>query len=118
MRNFSQHMRFAKTLINQVVMDILVDGCDRHEIEAVVKSFNLMCLNTNFRKFSISRSFKILLKFAFLKNLPFYNFEKKNHQNCSLSWPHIWKVSFWDLNVENLVHLTWNDPLSLHSVVI
>jgi hypothetical protein len=34
----------------------------------------------------------------------------KNHQNCSLSWSHIWKVSFWDLNVENLVHLTWNDP--------
>jgi hypothetical protein len=30
-----------------------------------------------------------------------------------LSWSHIWKVSFWDLNVENLVHLTWNDPVSL-----
>jgi hypothetical protein len=27
-----------------------------------------------------------------------------------LSWSHIWKVLFWDLNVENLVHLTWNDP--------
>jgi hypothetical protein len=31
-----------------------------------------------------------------------------------LSWSHIWKVSFWDLNVENLVHLTWNDPFAIH----
>jgi hypothetical protein len=29
----------AKTLINQVVIDI--EGCDKHEIEAFVKSFNL-----------------------------------------------------------------------------
>jgi len=59
----------AKTLINQVVIDI--EGCDKHEIEAFVKSFNLMCLKTNFHKFSISRSFKIFLKFEFFKNLPF-----------------------------------------------
>jgi len=59
----------AKTLISQVVIDI--EGCDKHEIEAFVKSFNLMCLKTNFRKFSISRSFKIFLKFEFFKNLPF-----------------------------------------------
>jgi len=30
----------AKILINQVVIDI--KGCDKHEIEAFVKSFNLM----------------------------------------------------------------------------
>ena len=59
----------AKTLINRVVIDI--EGCDKHEIEAFVKSFNLICLKTNFRKFSISRSFKIFLKFEFFKNLPF-----------------------------------------------
>ena len=85
----------VKTLINQVVIDI--EGCDKHENEAFVKSFNLTCPKTNFRKFSILRSFKIFLKFEFFKNLHFQNF-KKNHQNCSISWPHIWKVSFWDLN--------------------
>jgi len=65
---FRKHA-IAKTLINQVVIDI--EGCDKHEIEAFVKSFNLICLKTNFRKFSISRSFKIFLKFEFFKNLPF-----------------------------------------------
>jgi len=55
---FRKHA-IAKTLINQVVIDI--EGCDKHEIEAFVKSFNLICLKTNFRKFSISRSFKIFL---------------------------------------------------------
>jgi hypothetical protein len=30
----------AKTLINQVLIDI--EGCDKHEIEAFVNSFNLM----------------------------------------------------------------------------
>jgi len=59
----------AKILINQVVIDIEV--CDKHEIEAYVKSFNLICLKTNFHKFSILRSFKIFLKFEFFKNLPF-----------------------------------------------
>ena len=59
----------AKTLINQVVIDI--EGRDKHNIEAFVKSFNLICLKTNFRKFSISRSFKIFLKFEFFKDLPF-----------------------------------------------
>jgi hypothetical protein len=59
----------VKTLINQVVIDI--EGCDKHEIEASVKSFNLICLKTNFLKFSTSRSFKIFLKFEFLKNRPF-----------------------------------------------
>jgi hypothetical protein len=51
----------AKTLINQVVIDI--EGRDKHEIEAFVMSFNLICLKTNFHKFSKSRSFKIFLKF-------------------------------------------------------
>jgi hypothetical protein len=59
----------VKTLINQVVIDI--EGCDKNEIETFVKSFNLKCLKTNFLKFSTSRSFKIFLKFEFLKNLPF-----------------------------------------------
>ena len=59
----------AKTLINQVVIEI--EGCDEHEIKAFVKSFNLICVKTNFLKFSISRSFKIFLKFEFFKNLPF-----------------------------------------------
>jgi len=65
---FRKHA-IAKTLINQVVIDI--EGCDKHEIEAFVKSFNLICLKTNFRKFSISWSFKIFLKFEFFKNLRF-----------------------------------------------
>jgi hypothetical protein len=65
---FRKHA-IVKTLINQVVIDI--DGCDKHEIEAFVKSFNLICLKTNFDKFSTSRSFKIFLKFEFLKTLPF-----------------------------------------------
>jgi hypothetical protein len=60
---FHKHA-IAKTLINQVVIDI--EGCDKHEIEAFVKSFNLMCPKTSFLKFSISRPFKI-----FLINLPF-----------------------------------------------
>jgi hypothetical protein len=59
----------AKTLIHQVVNDI--EGCDKHEIEAFVKSSDLICLKTIFHKFSISRSFKIFLKFQFFKNLPF-----------------------------------------------
>jgi hypothetical protein len=62
---FHKHA-IAKTLINQIV--IYIEGCDKHEIEAFVKSFNLICLKTNFRKFSTSRSFKIFLKFEFLKN--------------------------------------------------
>jgi hypothetical protein len=52
---FRKHA-IAKTLINQVVIDI--EGCDKHEIEAFVKSFNLICLKIQFRKFSISRSLK------------------------------------------------------------
>jgi len=59
----------AKIIVNQVVIDI--EGCDKHEIETFVKSFDLICLKTNFRKFSILRSFKIYLKFEFFKNLPF-----------------------------------------------
>jgi hypothetical protein len=39
MRNFSQTYNCEKTLINQVVIDI--EGCDKHEIEAFVKSINL-----------------------------------------------------------------------------
>jgi hypothetical protein len=66
--NFHKHA-VAKSLINQVVNDI--EGCDKHEIEAVVMSFNSVCLKTNFRKIFISRSFKIFLKFEFLKILPF-----------------------------------------------
>jgi hypothetical protein len=61
-------MQLRKYFINQVVIDI--EGCDKHKIEAFVKSFNLICLKTNFHKFSISK-FKIFLKFEFLKNLPF-----------------------------------------------
>jgi hypothetical protein len=53
----------VKTLINQVIIDIEV--CDKHEIEAFVKSFNLICLKTNFHKFSIPNIFE------FLKNVPF-----------------------------------------------
>jgi hypothetical protein len=160
---FCKHA-IAKTLINQVVIDI--EGCDKHEIEAFVKSFNLICLKTNFLTFSISRWFKIFLKFQFLKTYLFKILKKspklfiilashmesfilgskwdlifhlcfvsqtiqnifeiwifkkptflkfwKNHQNCSLSWSYIWKVSFWDLNVENLVHWTWNDLYVLY----
>jgi hypothetical protein len=59
----------AKTLVHKVVIDI--EGCDKHEIEAFVKSFNLICLKTSFRKFSISRSFKIFLTYELLKKLPF-----------------------------------------------
>jgi hypothetical protein len=59
----------AKTLIHEVVIDI--ERCDKHEIEAFVKSFNLICLKTNFRKFSISMSFKIFLKFEFFKKYLF-----------------------------------------------
>jgi hypothetical protein len=65
---FCKHV-IAKMPINQVVIDI--EGCDEHEIEAFVKSFNLICPKTNFHKFSISRSFIIFFKFEFLKNLPF-----------------------------------------------
>jgi hypothetical protein len=65
---FRKHA-IAKTLINQVVIDI--EGCDKQEIEAFVKSLNLVCQKTNFRKFSTSRSFKIFLKFGFLKNYHF-----------------------------------------------
>jgi hypothetical protein len=61
---FRKHS-IAKTLINQVVIDI--EGCDKLEIEAFVKSFILICLKTYFRKFSISRSFQVHLKFVFLK---------------------------------------------------
>jgi hypothetical protein len=42
---FRKHA-IAKTLINQVVNDI--EGRAKHEIEAFVKSFNLICLKTNF----------------------------------------------------------------------
>jgi uncharacterized protein YfkK (UPF0435 family) len=36
----------AKTVINQVVIDI--DGCDKHEIEAFVQSFNLILSKDQF----------------------------------------------------------------------
>jgi hypothetical protein len=101
-------MQLRKHFIPQVVIDI--EGCDKHEIEAFVNSFNLICIKTNFHKFSISRSFKIFLKFEFFLKKTTFLKVRKNHQNGSLSWPYIWIVSFWDLNVENLVHLTWNDP--------
>jgi hypothetical protein len=52
-RTIFRKLVIAKTLINQVVIDI--EGCDKNEIEAFVKSFNLICLKTNFRKFSISK---------------------------------------------------------------
>jgi hypothetical protein len=65
---FRKHA-IAKTLINKVVID--VEGCDKNEIEAFVKSFHLICLKTIFLKFSISRSFKIFLKFEFLKTYLF-----------------------------------------------
>jgi hypothetical protein len=65
---FRKHA-IAKTLIDQVVID--TGGCDKHEIEAFVKGLNLICLKTNFRKFSTSRSFKIFLKFEFLKTYLF-----------------------------------------------
>jgi galactitol-specific phosphotransferase system IIB component len=45
---FRKHA-IEKTLINQFVIDI--EGCDKHEIEAFVKNFNLICLKTNFLKF-------------------------------------------------------------------
>jgi hypothetical protein len=53
------------------------------------------------------------LKFEFFKKNYIFKSLKINHQNCSLSWPHIWKVLFWALNAENLVYLTWNDPYAL-----
>jgi hypothetical protein len=65
---FRKHA-IAKTLINQVVIDI--EGCDKHEIETFVKSFNLICLMTNFRKFSVSRKFKTFFLIWIFKNLPF-----------------------------------------------
>jgi hypothetical protein len=68
---FRKHA-IAKTLINPVVIDI--EGCGKHEIEAFVKIFNYICPNTNFRNFSISRSFKIFLKFEFLKEPTFLEF--------------------------------------------
>jgi hypothetical protein len=68
---FRKHA-IAKTLTNQVVIDI--EGCDKHEIEASLKGFNLICLKTKFLKFSISRSFKIFLKFEFLKKPTFLKF--------------------------------------------
>jgi hypothetical protein len=49
-------MQLRKHFIDQVVIDI--EGCDQHEIEAFVKSFNLICLKTNFHKFYISKSLK------------------------------------------------------------
>jgi methionyl-tRNA synthetase len=61
---FRKHA-IAKTLINHI------EGRNKHEIEAHVKSFNLIFLKTNFRKFFISRSFKIFLKFEFLKTYLF-----------------------------------------------
>jgi hypothetical protein len=58
--------------------------------------------------------FNIFLKFEFFfKKKPTYLKFWKNHQSCSLSWPHTRKVSFWDLNAENYVQLTWNDPYAL-----
>jgi hypothetical protein len=57
---FRKHA-IAKTLINQVLIDI--EGCDKHEIEAFVKSFNLISLKTRFRFKGIQN----ILKFEFFK---------------------------------------------------
>jgi hypothetical protein len=65
-------LAIAKTLINEVVIDI--EGCDKHEIEAFVKSFNLACLKTNFRKFSIQNIFEIWV----FKKATFLDFWKKS----------------------------------------
>jgi hypothetical protein len=46
----------AKTPIKQVVIDI--EGCDKQEIEAFVRSFNVICLKTNFHKFSFQSNSK------------------------------------------------------------
>jgi hypothetical protein len=45
---FRKHA-IVKTLVYQVVIDI--EGRDKHEIEAFVKSFNFICLKTNVLKF-------------------------------------------------------------------
>jgi hypothetical protein len=68
---FCKHA-IAKTLINQVVID--TEGCDKHKIEAFVKSFNLIRLKTNFPKFSTSKSFKIILYFCFFIFYFFLNY--------------------------------------------
>jgi glutathione peroxidase-family protein len=69
-------MQLRKHFINQVVINI--EGCDKHEIEAFIKSFNLICLKTNFRKFLISKSFKIFLKFECLKKPTFLKILNKS----------------------------------------
>jgi hypothetical protein len=60
----------AKTLINQVVIDI--EGCDKHEIEAFVKGFNLISLKTNFRFKVLQNIFEIWI----VIKLTFLNLEK------------------------------------------
>jgi hypothetical protein len=54
----------------------------------------------------VSQTIQNISEILNFKKTYLFKMLKKNHQN----WPHIWKVSFWDLNAENLVHLTWNDP--------
>jgi hypothetical protein len=61
-----------RTLVSQVVIDI--EGCDQHDVEAFVKSFNLICPKTSFHKLSTLRPFKIFLKFEFLKKPSFLKF--------------------------------------------
>jgi hypothetical protein len=68
---FRKHA-IAKTLINQVVID--VEGCDKHEIEAFVKSFNLICLNTNFRKFFHFKVIQNIFEICISKNPTFLKF--------------------------------------------
>jgi hypothetical protein len=82
-------------------------------MEAFDKSFILICLKTNFQFKVINNIFEIWVLKTYL-----FTILKINHQNCSLSWPHIWKVSLWDLNAENLVHLTWNGPYIICSDIL
>jgi hypothetical protein len=82
----------VKTLVNQLVIDI--DGCDKHEIEAFVK--NLILSKYKFILNLLFQGHPIFFNLNF-KTVPFLKI-LKNEQNCSLSWPHKWQVSFWDLN--------------------
>jgi hypothetical protein len=68
---FFHKLAVAKTLINQAVIDI--EGCDEHEIEAFVKSFNLICLKTNVHNFFQFMVIQIIFEISdfFLKKLPF-----------------------------------------------
>ena len=75
---------------------IRLEGWDKYQIVAYIVGFHMICNMPIFKNFKFQGHSKYFWKLNFPKTHLFKILKKS--PNCSLSWHHIWKVSFWDLN--------------------